>query len=253
MAKKRFPFGIKTLLKIGVLITLGLGLLVVLFWLGMTFWYAKKNPESTAMIELRIEEAKAEKKTLKIQRHFVPLGAISPNLKKAVLVAEDGAFYSHHGIDIYEIKEAAKLDWERGKLDHGASTITQQLTRNLYLSPKKSFLRKGLEVPLALMVDAVLSKDRIFELYLNYIEWGNGIFGCEAAARAYYKKSCSDLNLDQAIRLASIIINPRRYSPDSSTERILKLRFAIAERLVNAGYVTAADARAAGYAVEAKK
>jgi len=202
---------------------------------------ARKNPDKTALMEQRINEAKAGKKQYHISQSYVPYGNISPYLKNAVLVAEDAAFFSHQGIDYNELKEAIKADWKKKKWARGGSTITMQLAKNLYLSTSKSLTRKISEAVLARRMDDDLKKTRIFELYLNYIEWGNGIFGCQAASLAYFGCPVSNLTPEQAVRLASIIINPRRYGPFTDTKRMTNRRKWIAQKMLQYGYLTQAE------------
>jgi len=196
------------------------------------------NPKTTALMEQRSHEAKRKGKLFQPVQSFVPYGSISPHLKHAVLVAEDAAFFSHSGVDFAEVREAVKADWRKKGFARGASTITMQLCKNLYLSTAKSPSRKLSEFFLARRMDAVLSKTRILELYLNYIEWGDGIFGCQAASQAYFGRDASDLNPEQAVRLAAIIINPRRWGPYTDTKRMDRRRRLIAERMYDAGYLT---------------
>jgi len=196
------------------------------------------NPSTTALMEQRAREAKAKHKKYHPVQSFVPYGAVSPHLKHALLVAEDAAYFSHTGVDFEEVKESIKTDWKKKRLARGASTITMQLAKNLYLSTSKSLTRKASEFVLARRLDAVLSKTRIFELYLNYIEWGDGIFGCEAASQSYFGCPSSSLTPEQSIRLAAIVVNPRRYNPYSDTKRMNRRRAFIAERMYDAGYLT---------------
>lgn len=196
------------------------------------------NPYSTALMDQRAREAKTMRRGFHPARTFVPYGSISPHLKHAVLVAEDAAFFSHSGVDFAEVREALKDDWKRKRFARGASTITMQLCKNLYLSTAKTPARKLSEFILARRMDDALSKARIFELYLNYIEWGDGIFGCQAASQAYFGCDASDLSPEQSIRLASIIINPRRWGPYSDTERMNRRRANLSERMYDAGYLT---------------
>ena len=140
---------------------------------------------------------------------WVPYSRISPHLKRAVLVAEDAGFWGHEGIDLVEIKKALETDWERGSLMRGASTITQQLAKNLYLSPTRNPFRKLSELLITRRLEHELSKTRIFELYLNDIEWGDGIWGAEAAARTYFGIPASAVGPDQAALMAGAIVNPR--------------------------------------------
>lgn len=196
------------------------------------------NPKTTALMEQRARQAKRKGQTLRPAQSFVPYASISPHLKHAVLVAEDAAFFSHSGVDFAEVREALKDDWRKKRFARGASTITMQLCKNLYLSTAKIPARKLSEFILARRMDEVLSKSRIFELYLNYIEWGDGIFGCQAASRAYFGCDASELEPEQAVRLASVIINPRRWGPFSDTKRMNRRRKIIAERMYDAGYLT---------------
>jgi len=200
-----------------------------------------KNPRTTALMEQRRQEARAKGQSFSPNQEFAPYGQISPCLKQAVLVAEDAAFFSHQGIDYAEMKEALKTDWKKKRWARGASTITMQLAKNLYLSTSKSLTRKISEVVLARRMDDRLSKARIFELYLNYIEWGPGLFGCQAASRFYFGCPVSELTPEQAIRMASIIINPRRYGPFTDSRRMTSRRKWIAGKMLQYGHLTEAD------------
>jgi len=199
---------------------------------------AKKNPAKTALMEQRVKEARTKKKPYRISQSYIPYNSISPYLKKAVLVAEDAAFFSHQGIDYDELREAIKTDWKKKRWARGGSTITMQLAKNLYLSTSKSLTRKISEVFLAGRMEEKLSKARIFALYLNYIEWGNGIFGCQAASWIYFDCSASELDPEQAIRLASIIVNPRKYGPFTDTKRMKTRRNWIAQKMLQYGHLT---------------
>jgi monofunctional biosynthetic peptidoglycan transglycosylase len=199
---------------------------------------AKKNPARTALMEQRVKEARARKKPYRISQSYLPYNAISPYLKKAVLVAEDAAFFSHQGIDYGELKEAIKTDWKKKRWARGGSTITMQLAKNLYLSTSKSLTRKISEAVLARRMDDQLSKARIFELYLNYIEWGDGIFGCQSASLIYFDCSASELDPELAIRLASIIVNPRKYGPFTDSKRMNTRRKWIAQKMLQYGHLT---------------
>ena len=165
-------------------------------------------------MELRIEEARGRRAAkFAIRQQWVPYSRISPMLKRAVIVTEDAAFFDHDGIDLEEIKASLEKNWEEGQFLRGGSTITQQLAKNLYLSPSRNPMRKVKELFIARRLEAALTKQRIFEIYLNMIEWGDGIFGCEAAARAYFGKPCASLDMQEAALMAGAIINPREHSP----------------------------------------
>jgi monofunctional biosynthetic peptidoglycan transglycosylase len=191
----------------------------------------KENPRTTAFMELRAREAdKAGKKPRKAQR-WVPYERISPSLKRAVIVAEDAAFFSHEGVDFEELEKSFQDSWNRGKRMRGGSTITQQLAKNLYLSPSRNPVRKIEELLIARRLEAELSKRRILELYLNVIEWGDGIWGAEAAARSYFQKPASALGADESALLAASIINPRRYSPARPSKYLQRRQDLIRQRM----------------------
>jgi monofunctional biosynthetic peptidoglycan transglycosylase len=181
---------------------------------------AHENPRSTALMGIREREAAAAGRKARRLQTWVSLGSISPHLRNAVLIAEDAAFFQHEGLDYEQIREAIKVNAEKFEFARGASTITQQLAKNLYLSPSRDPVRKLKELALTFSLERNLSKKRIFEIYLNVIEWGDGIYGAEAASRSYYGKPCSDLSEGEAAALAAVIINPRRYSPVQPSKRI---------------------------------
>ena len=182
-------------------------------------------------MQLRIEEARDRGRKFSIRQQWVPYGRISPFLKRAVIVTEDAAFFDHDGIDLAEIKASLEKNWEEGQFLRGASTITQQLAKNLYLSPSRNPMRKVTELLITRRLEAALTKQRIFEIYLNMIEWGDGIFGCEAAARAYFGKACANLDIQEAALLAGAIINPRVHSPAKPTRRLLRRQQIILRRM----------------------
>ncbi len=183
----------------------------------------KSNPGATAMIEQRIAEAKLQKKKLVVRRHWVPFKKIPEFFKQAVRLSEDAAFYSHDGVDYYELKEAIKKNLKEGKKSRGGSTITQQLAKNLFLSTEKSYFRKVREFFIAKKLERELSKDRIFCIYLNVIEFGPGIFGVGAASDYFFKKTVEQLSKEEMIRLAAVIPKPLRVTPQSNS-RYLKWR-----------------------------
>ena len=191
---------------------------------------ADTNPQTTAFVELRAREAHAAGKKPRHVQRWVPYSRISPNLKRAVLVAEDAAFWEHEGVDYDELQKSIELDWTRG-LMRGASTITQQLAKNLYLSPSRNPIRKFRELIIARRLEAELDKARIFEIYLNVIEWGDGIWGAEAAARTYYGVPSAALGPSQAALLAGAIINPRLLNPAEPTPRLLRRQQIILKRM----------------------
>lgn len=173
----------------------------------------RSNPRTTAYMELRKEQARAKGQKLALRHEWIAFDRISPHLKDAVLTAEDDMFYRHDGVDWEAVRVALEKDLRKGKLAHGGSTITQQVAKNLYLSPSRNPLRKLKELLIARKLEKELGKRRIFELYLNIAEWGKGVFGCEAAARAYFGKSAADLTVDEAVSMAVVLPNPRRWNP----------------------------------------
>jgi len=182
-----------------------LGELVALRWI---------DPPTTAVQVERRLEALWRHRPYRKRQVFVSLARISPDLQHAVISAEDGRFYLHHGIDWQEVQKVVDKDMEQGKLGRGGSTITQQLVKNLFLSTNRSLIRKAVEFTLAPAAELILPKRRILELYLNVIEWGPGIYGAEAASQAWYSVPAAKINRDQAARLAAILPLPLRWKPE---------------------------------------
>ncbi|MGE0392902.1 MAG: monofunctional biosynthetic peptidoglycan transglycosylase [Vicinamibacterales bacterium] len=189
------------------------------------------NPMSTAFMELRAREAAARGKPLRHEHRWLAYRRISSSLKRAVLVAEDDAFWQHEGVDLEQLRETVEEDLVKGKPMRGASTITQQLAKNLYLSPSRDPSRKIRELIIARRLEAALPKDRILELYLNLIEWGDGVWGADAAARRYFGVSASSLSPSQAALMAGAIINPRVYRVDQPNRRLLRRQAIILSRM----------------------
>jgi monofunctional biosynthetic peptidoglycan transglycosylase len=192
---------------------------------------ASTNPQTTAFMELRAREARAKGQQPRRAQRWVAYNRISPDLKRAVLVAEDSAFWDHDGVDLDELQKSLETDWARGRFLRGGSTITQQLAKNLYLSPSKNPLRKLRELMIARRLEAELKKARILELYLNVIEWGDGIYGVDAASRAYFGAPASDLGPTAAALLAGAIINPRLLNPARPTARLIRRQQLILRRM----------------------
>jgi monofunctional glycosyltransferase len=192
---------------------------------------ASSNPPTTAFMDLRDREARAAGREPRREQRWVSNNRISPSLKRAVLVAEDAAFWQHDGVDYTELRKSIELDWTRGQFLRGASTITQQLAKNLYLSPSRNPLRKLRELIIARRLEAELKKARILELYLNVIEWGNGIYGVEAAAQTYFGTSASSLGPAESALLAGAIINPRELNPAHPNPRLVRRQQLIMSRM----------------------
>ena len=191
----------------------------------------RENPASTAFMRLRASEARAAGKPHAERHRWVSYGRISPALIEAVRVAEDASFWQHDGLDLGEIRASIEDNLTKGTPLRGASTITQQLAKNLYLSPTRNPYRKITEVLIARRLEAELSKSRILELYLNLIEWGDGVWGAEAAAQEYFSVPAAELTADQAALLAAAIINPRVYSPTHPNATLLKRQRKILARM----------------------
>jgi monofunctional glycosyltransferase len=189
------------------------------------------NPETTAFMELRAREARARGEQPKRLQRWVSYGRISANLKRGVLVTEDSGFWEHEGIDLESMKESLETNLERMEFVRGGSTITQQLAKNLYLSPSKNPVRKLRELMIARRLEGELTKQRILELYLNVIEWGDGIYGAEAAARTYFHKSALELTPQESALLAAAIANPRVMNPGHPSPRLLRRQQMIARRM----------------------
>jgi monofunctional biosynthetic peptidoglycan transglycosylase len=193
-----------------------------------------KNPTITALIEQRANEKNTTPKPI---RTWISYKNISPHLRNAVLIAEDSAFFQHSGYDLEQIKESAKRNWREKRFARGASTITQQLAKNLYLSTSKNPLRKIQEFFIAQEMEQDLSKQRIFEIYLNVIEWGDGIYGIQPASERYFGKSASDLLPEEGAILAAMIPNPRRYTPARNLRYLERRKADILSRLVRYSYL----------------
>ena len=199
---------------------------------------ARRVPERTELMRQRAVEARRDGRTPRVVQHWVSYSRVSPLLRRAVLIAEDASFFQHGGLDWNEIKASAKKNWEKHRIVRGGSTITQQLAKNLFLGDHRTPTRKLTEVALAWRLERALTKQRIFELYLNLIEWGDGVYGVDAAAQHYFGTSAAGLDERQSMLLAAIIINPRRYSPLAPAKRILGRVRMIAGRMRRLGYLS---------------
>jgi monofunctional biosynthetic peptidoglycan transglycosylase len=174
-------------------------------------WWVKFNPSSSAFMDTRLEIMQDKNPNAELRQKWVSYAKISNNLKRALIAAEDAKFVDHEGFDWEGIQKAYVKDLRKGKIVAGGSTISQQLAKNLFLSTKRTPWRKLQETVITVMLETVMDKQRIFEIYLNVIEWGNGVFGAEAAARHYYHVTAAQLTADQAAKLAAMVPNPRYY------------------------------------------
>jgi monofunctional biosynthetic peptidoglycan transglycosylase len=174
-------------------------------------WWINHNPSNSAFMQTQLQILQVKDPDAELRYKWVDYKKISPNLKRAVIAAEDTTFILHDGFDWEGIQKAYEKNLKKGKIVAGGSTISQQLAKNLFLSTKRTPWRKLEEAMITLMLEKMLTKRRIYEIYLNIIEWGNGIFGAEAAARHYFKSNAANLSSGQAARLAAMIPNPRYY------------------------------------------
>jgi monofunctional biosynthetic peptidoglycan transglycosylase len=195
--------------------TLGIlfiALLLYQSWFAAHIWYwAGHNPQDTSFMQARLERLREKDPKAKLIQQWTSYARISDELKRAVIVAEDAKFSEHDGFDWEGIQKALAKNQKRGKVVAGGSTISQQLAKNLFLSGERSLWRKGQEAVITWMLEMLLDKERILEIYLNIAEWGNGIFGAEAAARHYYNVGAASLTADQAARLAAMLPRPLYY------------------------------------------
>jgi monofunctional biosynthetic peptidoglycan transglycosylase len=212
----------------------------LLFWLTLpdVTWLKKENPRETAMMKFRAGQARRKgQKTRRLWKR-VPLYRISPYLIQAVLIAEDDKFFEHEGFDWASMRKALETNIEKKRVRRGGSTITQQLAKNLFLNPEQSIWRKLREAAIAMTLERELSKKRILELYLNLIEWGDYIYGAEAASQVYFQCPAAALSLSQAIRLASVLPNPHRFSAlDNGNQRMNRKRRIIAGRMLRRRWI----------------
>lgn len=180
-------------------------------------WWRSHDPASTAFMDERLERIREKKPAAKLRHQWVPYARISGNLKRAIVAAEDARFADHEGFDWEAMQKAWEKNQKRGKVVAGGSTISQQLAKNLFLSGSRTPWRKAQEAMITVMMEGVMDKRRILEIYLNVIEWGDGVFGAEAAARHYFGTGAASLSPAQAARLAAMVPNPRFYDRNRGT------------------------------------
>ena len=220
-------------------------LLIYVLWIMMTLPdpadLESNNPHTTALIEQRRREAGEKGVKYAIKQKWVVYSAIPDMLKKIIRISEDANFFEHEGVDLEELKESLKKNWQTGEYSRGGSTITQQLAKNLYLSTQKSILRKIKEYLIARRLEKRLSKNRIYYLYLNVIEFGHGIFGVEAAAQYYFAKPVSELSLEQMIRLTAVIPRPLSVRADGTSRWLYWRCCWIVEKLILYHYIDDQD------------
>ena len=218
---------------------IGRGLLALIVLLALyqvwlfshVWWWVDHNPSASAFMEEQLAKLQENDPEAELRHKWVPYERISPNLKRALIASEDAKFLDHEGFDWEGIQTAWEKNLKKGRIVAGGSTISQQLAKNLFLSSRKTPWRKGEEAIITLMLEKMMSKRRIFEIYLNVIEWGNGVFGAEAAARYYYKTSAANLGAPQAAKLAAMVPNPRYFDKNRSDRKLLRKAAIIQRRM----------------------
>jgi monofunctional biosynthetic peptidoglycan transglycosylase len=195
-----------------------IALALVQFWFATHIWYwVGHNPQSTAFMDARLERLREKNPQAALQHQWAPYGRIAVNLKRAVIAAEDARFLDHDGFDWDGIAKAYEKNLKKGRIVAGGSTISQQLAKNLFLSGERTWWRKAQETVITVMLETIMTKRRILEIYLNVIEWGDGVFGAEAAAHHHFGIAAANLASEQAAQLAAMVPSPRRYSTGSET------------------------------------
>lgn len=214
-----------------VLTPILLVLLLQLYFFLQILWWVHFNPRSTSFMDGQLALLQQKNPKAQLKHKWVPYDRISNHLKRAIIASEDANFSGHEGIDWVALQKAYEKNQRRGKVVAGGSTITQQLAKNLFLSGQRSYLRKGQEVVITYMLETVMTKERIFEIYLNVVEWGVGVFGAEAAARHYYGVSAAQLARGQSARLAVMLPNPRFYDKNRGSSYLARRSDLILRRM----------------------
>lgn len=205
----------------------------ILLSIGLVILFRFFSPPVTPLMVIRLAEQYKQKKEIEIKKTWVSIQEVSPNLVKAVIAAEDQNFYEHWGFDFKAIEKAVENNKKKKKRIKGGSTISQQVAKNLFLWPGRNWIRKGLETYFTLLIELLWSKERIMEVYLNIIEMGDGIYGAEAASRKYFNRSAKNLSKAESALLASVLPNPRRWSPLKPTNYILRKQQWILRNMAN--------------------
>jgi monofunctional glycosyltransferase len=214
-----------------VLVPIAIVLAMQLYFFVQIWWWVDHNPASTAFMDRQLSILQEKNPKAQLKHKWVPYNRISNHLKRAIIAAEDANFTGHEGVDWEAMQKAYERNAKKGKVVAGGSTITQQLAKNLFLSGERSYLRKAQEVVITYMLEMLMDKERIFEIYLNVVEWGVGIFGAEAAAQHYYGVSAANLNSAQAARLAVMLPKPRFYDKNLSSGYLVRRSDLIMRRM----------------------
>jgi monofunctional biosynthetic peptidoglycan transglycosylase len=216
------------------LLLIGLVLVYQLWIFAHVVWWNFFNPSASAFMQDRLQVLQQKNPDATLRHKWVPYRNISMNLKRALVASEDANFIEHEGFDWEALQKAYAKNLQKGRVVAGGSTISQQLAKNLFLSGRRSVFRKLQEAIITVMIESVMSKRRIFEIYLNIIEWGNGVFGAEAAARYYFKKSAATVGAWEAAKLAAMVPNPRFYDRHRNTAYLQKRTSLILGRMPSA-------------------
>jgi monofunctional biosynthetic peptidoglycan transglycosylase len=217
-----------------ILVPVAAVLLAQLYFFLQIGWWVNHNPGSTSFMRHQLSLLREKNPNAEIKHVWVPYNRISNNLKRAIIASEDANFSEHDGIDWQAMEKAYEKNTKKGKVVAGGSTITQQLAKNLFLSGERSYVRKGQEVVITYMLEFWMDKERIFEIYLNSVEWGVGIFGAEAAARHYYGISAAQLSPEQAARMAVMLPRPRFYDQHRGSDYLARRTALILRRMNSA-------------------
>jgi monofunctional biosynthetic peptidoglycan transglycosylase len=231
MAVKRLRRGFARWLVYGLAVLLAGFALYQSWFLAHILYWVKHNPETTRIMELRLDALRQKTPNAQLQYRWVEYDRTSVHLKRAIIAAEDAKFVDHEGFDWEGIQRALEKNQRRGKVVAGGSTITQQLAKNLFLTGERSLLRKSQEAIITAMLEAVMDKRRILEIYLNVVEWGEGVFGAEAAARYYFGVSAAALTGSQAARLAAMLPRPRFYDRNRDSQYLVRYADTIMARM----------------------
>lgn len=228
---KRFKQFLRKYLWWIVLAPVVLVLLVQAYFFAQIWWWVDHNPTSTSFMRAQLAELQKKNPNAKLKHQWVPYERISRNLKRAVIASEDANFSEHEGVDWDALMKAYEKNAKKGKVVSGGSTITQQLAKNLFLSGSRSYIRKGQELIITYMLEFLMDKERIFEIYLNVVEFGVGVFGAEAAARHYYKTSAANLGAPQAAKLAVMLPRPRFFDKHRDSAYLARRTNVILKRM----------------------
>ena len=227
---KRLPVILFWLIAVPVLAVLALQL----YFFLQIWWWVDHDPSSTAFMRQQRSVLQEKNPAFRLQYSWVPYERISMNLKRAIIASEDSHFSAHEGVDWDALQKAYEKNNRKGRTVSGGSTITQQLAKNLFLSGERSYLRKGQELVIAYMLEFWMDKERIFEIYLNVVEWGSGVFGAEAAARHYFGVPAANLGAAQAARLAVMLPNPRFFDKNRGSAYLARRSSMILRRMGSA-------------------